>query len=89
MLPNNYQPPAGNKKPYLIRAVFIKNGGLNQFSVSYIGNDLYVENESILHEPAKKPVLSKTGLIVNLDFIPEHIFIRAEAHIVDSKLIIY
>jgi hypothetical protein len=60
------------KQPYLVRAVYGR-GGTGDYSVQKTGNNLLIIHSSL----GKSSVLTKSALILNLDFEPKEVYIKA------------
>ena len=67
-----YTMPPG-KQPYLVRAVY-GHAGTGAFSLKRLENDLLVLHQSMGHST----IYQKTALVVNLDYEPDQIYIRAK-----------
>jgi hypothetical protein len=66
-----YTCPA-DKQPYLVRAVY-GHAGTGAFSIKRLGNDLLIVHQSL----GRSTIYQKSALVVNLDFEPDQVYIRA------------
>jgi hypothetical protein len=66
-----YTCPA-DKQPYLVRAVY-GHAGTGAFSLKRLDDDLLVIHRSLGHST----IYQKSALVVNLDFEPDQVYIRA------------
>jgi hypothetical protein len=61
-----------DKQPYLVRAVY-GHAGTGAFSLKRLDDDLLIVHRSLGHST----IYQKTALVVNLDYEPDQIYIRA------------
>jgi hypothetical protein len=67
----DYYASPPDKQAYLVRAVY-GHAGTGRFQLERIGDDLFIHHQSL----GRSTIHQKTALVVNLDFVPEQIFIR-------------